>query len=336
MGGFPVTKVADIRKIISQKLGEASFNAMKEEFISGASRLHNVPADLADRIWRFLVTSATYSFNIAHCISYGMLAYWCMWLKVHHPQAFYMAALRKSDKEKWPMLIKDAYDNAEKFGRKPLLIMPPDLRYSGATWTVHPKQHAIIAGLEQILGQKTIEKIEKWIGSEDPFNLYYAERVLGDLRTAIAKRRLRLPFKPTHRSDTIPRDADWVEVVWMGIPKFREYKDFIEDERARSGKPIEEIQASMDRPDLVKSCVLKCYDDGDEDVYLRFNRFRFPNFKNQLEGIRLDGSQVVVAKGVKRRSFGLTMQVKHMVVIDVDMDIEDEDGENDGLYAETA
>lgn len=63
MGGFPVTKIADIRKIISQKLGEMSFQKMFEEFVEGAYRLHGVERSLAERVWKFMVTSATYSFN---------------------------------------------------------------------------------------------------------------------------------------------------------------------------------------------------------------------------------------------------------------------------------
>jgi DNA polymerase-3 subunit alpha len=157
--------------------------------------------------------------------------------------------------------------------------------------------------------------------------------VLGDLREAIRKHWIRLPYRPTHRSDEIPRDERDHMIIWMGIPKVREYKDFIEDERARSGKDPEIILKEMDAPDKIKSCVLKCYDDGDEDVYLRFNRFRFPAFKDQLEAIKLDGSQVVVAQGMKRRSFGLTMQVKKLTVIDIGVRDEDEEEEDSGLYA---
>jgi DNA polymerase-3 subunit alpha len=352
MGGFPVAKVADIRKIISQKLGEASFNAMREEFVKGAKEHHGVEEELADRIWKLMVTSATYSFNIAHCISYGMLAFWSMWLKVHHPVAFYAAQLSKVDDDKWPALIRDASDNAWKFGREPIAILPPDIKLSGATWEPHPTERAVLAGFTQVpgiadsryqdiktwldsteiprdemewrnlrsvkgIGPKTIEKIEKWVASDDPFELYYAMRVLGELREYMSKRPYDFPFKPTVTSDEVPREADWFKMRWVGIPKLREYKDYIEDQRARSGETVEEIMAAMDRPDLVKGCVLKCYDDGDEEVYLRFNRFRFPMFKDMLEEIKLDGSQVVLIEGVKRKGFGINVQVKRMYVLNV-------------------
>lgn len=377
MGGFPVAKVGDIRKIISQKLGEASFNAMREEFINGSYEHHKVDEETADRIWKLMVTSATYSFNIAHCISYGMLAFWSMWLKVHHPKAFYAAQLSKVDDDKWPVLIKDA----ERHGVE---VYPPSLAVSEMTWTAHPEDNAVVAGLQQVpgvaekssaeimswlasfpaeeraklswgdmrakrrsipaaerveggpkseiisgisgFGDTKVKKIEAWALSDDPFKMYYAQRVLGALRDYMKRSPYAFPFKPNFTSDEIDRDADNLRVRWLGIPKTREYKDYVEDERSRSGKSIDEIKAAMDSPDLVKGCVLKCYDDGDEEVYLRFNRFRFPNFKEQLEAIQLDGTQVVLIEGVKRKGFGINVQVKRMITIDVSED-EDEDQE---------
>lgn len=360
MGGFSVAKVSFIRRVISQKYGEQQFNTVFEDFIRGAKELHNIPEALATRIWKLMVTSATYSFNLAHCISYAIIGYWCMWLKVHYPVEFYAAQLSKTDKEKWPTLIKDARDNAHKFGRDPIDILPPDVRFSGATWEPHPEKHAVLAGLTQVpgiaeksaeaiqtfiaeqdiaqdamswedlakvrgIGPKTIKRIIKWVNSDDPFKLYYAERILGELRQVIARRQMYVPMSATYTSDEIPRDADNLEVIWMGIIKTREYKDFLEDERARSGKTVDEIKAEMDRPDLVKSCVLKCYDDGDEDVYLRFNRYRFPNFEEMLESVRVDGTHVIIARGMKRKGFGLNLQVKHAFLIDVEEDEEEDD-----------
>jgi DNA polymerase-3 subunit alpha len=355
MGGFPGSVTGALRKIISLKLGEAQFNEWYQAFIDGAKKHHGVEHDLADKIWKLMVTSATYSFNIAHCISYGMLAYWCMWIKVHHPMAFYCAQLtKKTNKEDWPVLIKDA----QKHG---IEVLPPDLRHAQEVWSPHPNGKAIHGGLRQVpgigektasqiiehlkehgrpktnnwaqlsvikgIGPKTTAKIQKWADSEDPYNLWYAERVLGDLRDAIAKRRLYVALKPNIKSDEIPRDADQFPVTWMGIPNKREYKDFIEDERARSGREPEDILKTMKSPDKIKSCVVKAYDDGDEEVYLRFNRFKFPAFKDMLEGLKVDGSQVVIAKGKKNKGFGINVQVEQLLVID----IAEEDDEEDAL-----
>lgn len=347
IGGFPVAKIGDIRMIISQKLGEASFNAMKETFIEGAARLHDIDENLADRIWKFMVTSATYSFNVAHCVSYSMLAFWSMYLKRHHPMAFYSASLRKTAKENWPKLLRDAR-------KKGIEVLPPDILTSEATWAPEIGGGAIRAGFLQIdgigektcarimearaadpmgytdwddlqkiygIGPKTSEKIRKFCNSEDPFNLDLVGRVLAEYRDNLAMGIddwAGLPV-PTHTSDSIPRDTEYLQVVWIGIVNKKEYKDLIEDERARSGDSVEEILQRVQDPDLRKSCTLKCYDDGDEDVYIRINRWNFPRFKEVIEQIDLD-KDIIIASGIKRGGFGVSLQLRDIVVINPDED----------------
>lgn len=82
---------------------------------------------------------------------------------------------------------------------------------------------------------------------------------------------------------------------------------------------METIKARLKDPHLLKSCVLHCYDDGDEEVYLRFNRWKFPRFKDALEGIETgtDGD-VVLVSGLKRGGFGVSLQVDSMYVIEQD------------------
>src|SRR5882672_2790913 len=95
IGGFPMTRVHEIRQIISAKLGEAQFGSFYEKFEAGAKEIHGIDAELALRIWRFMVTSATYTFVTAHSTGYSLIAWWGGWFKVHHPAAFYAARLRK-------------------------------------------------------------------------------------------------------------------------------------------------------------------------------------------------------------------------------------------------
>jgi len=347
LGGFPVTKIADIRKIISQKLGEASFNQMLEEFIAGADRLHGVDEKRALRIWKFMVTSATYSFNIAHCVSYSMLAFWQMWLKVHYPVEFFVGAMRKvgdgkKDLEwKRPRMLRDA----KKHG---IEVIAPTMA-SGITWTPGPNG-SLAAGFIQVpgigevqagnivesikespsefqtygdlikirgVGPTSVQKLQDFALRVDPFDLDMVGRVLGELRGELRKRRgpLRFVPLPTHTSDTLPREGDH-HVTYIGLVKKRQYKDFLEDERARSGNSVEDILKDMRDPDKLKSCVLQTYDDGEEEVYVRFNRWRYPDFKDQLERI-VEGDSIVVASGKKRQGFGLSIQCDRLFVISI-------------------
>jgi len=331
-------------------------NNMKELFIKGAQDLHSIDEKLANRIWKFMVTSATYSFNIAHCVSYSMLGFWCQWLKQHYPREFYAAQLlkigddKKAREGRRPRLLNDAVKNG-------FAILPPDPALSAASWApdaADPKgiragflqipkvgattARAVVAyreefGLEEWsdleavrgIGRTTINGIMEFVEQDDPFEIELTARVLDQIRQGI-KNGLRdyrgLP-KPTHVSHTIPRDRD-CRVVWMGVVRGVEYKDLIEDERARSGDSVEEILKRTKDPELVKSATLHCYDDGDDDVYIKINRWKFPKFQKLVEGI-LPREHVVIVVGRKRSGFGVSIQADAIVVIDPNDDVEDED-----------
>lgn len=348
VGGFPWTHAAAIRKIISQKKGEAAFNEMFDMFVEGAERLHGIDAELAERIWKRLVTSGTYAFNVAHSVSYSTLAFWCMWLKVHYPVQFYTAQLRKSDKEKWPALLKDA----ERHGVK---VLPPQLNESGVTWLMI--DGSVVAGYEQIkgigekmaeriiasresdgpfdewkdlirvngIGPKTVENIRAFCESDDPFRLEFARIILDKVRAQIASRELPLP-KPTHTSDEINLEQNGGRrIAFLGLVTTRNYQDYLENQRARHGDDIAHIVATMKAPDLVTSCVLYGVDEGDEVVYLRINRFTFPKMKERLESIVV-GHDVVLAVGKKKTdAFGVSMFVEDIAIIDPDDDDEPEE-----------
>lgn len=345
VGGFDWTHAQEIRKIISQKHGEAAFNMKEEMFIEGAERLHGINREVAQQIWRRLATAGTYAFNAAHCVSYSMLAYWTMWLKINHPSAFFAASLAKAgdDKDKRYSLLRDATKRGH-------VILPPKPKTLNDTWTVD-KKGRIQAGLRQVpgigpanlhaiiedretngpvkewddlqrikgIGPKTVEKMAEFATSDDPFGVHRVDKVLNRIRKAIEEGEMgrALPM-PTHRAVDIPTDAKNLRVTYLGIPNFRNPQDVVEDERARTGRDYEEIKATMDRPDLIKKMAMQCYDDSDKTVYLRFSRFRFPQFEKGLWSIDLN-HDVVLVRGVKRGGFGTSVHVEKMWIIDPDV-----------------
>lgn len=361
LGGLPLTRVGEIRRIISQKLGEAQFNESMGEFVDNAVRDHGLARRTAEALWGRLVTSATYSFNIAHCVSYSMLAFWCMWLKVHYPHAFYTAMLVKADEKDWPRLIRDA----ERHGIPVKGVAPgasgriwtavqhinADLRErpEGNTLDLRSVDWEIRAGWEQVpgigpakagdieaylasggqvrtaddliavkgIGPKMVEKLRDSIDSDDPFGLGRVQKALGKVRAEI--RAGSLPLRaPSARSDDILDVPGGETVTWLGYVKLKEFKDFVEDERARSGRPVEEIKRGMKRPDLSTSCVLHCYDDGDEDVYCRVTRFDYRKFAKAIALIDVNRDIIWVEARKSNGGFGASLYVKNIVVLSPD------------------
>jgi DNA polymerase-3 subunit alpha len=364
MGGFDWFSVSQIRRIISKKMGEAAFQMSYEQFAQGALDNHGVNRELADRIWRRLVTSGTYSFNIAHAISYSMLAFWTAWLKAHYPLEFYAASLSKAsikskdkgDADTAFRLMRDALGHS-------IDVRPPAIGVSEANWVPAstPNGPAVIAGFRQIpgigekmapqivaaepadgwknwsdlkivpgIGDKTIQSMEAFAEARDPFQLYRTERRLKAVRRFLGKQKHKAVPLPTMDSDQLAamdvRKYEWKPgkrfvpgpfVIYMGMVRRVEYKDIVEDERSRTGKEIEDILKELKRPDLIKRATLHFYDTGQEEVYGRINRWKFPRLARTLETIRVNHDVVVIA-GNRIAGFGTPVMVDDIWVIDPD------------------
>ncbi len=337
-GGLTVARVHEIRRIISKKLGEAQFNTSANDFAENAARLHGVSKELAMEVWGRVVTSASYAFVYSHSLAYTMIGYWAMYLKVHHPTAFYAAQLQKVSEEKWPRLIKDA----KKHGITVRGVTPG---LSKRTWTP-VDDTTVVAGWLQLkgvgektadriqamsdeikcaedllqvpgIGPKTLDKFRDQMESDDPFGLERASKILAVCHDALRQGQLPLRM-PTHHSEEILDAEGSTEMIFMGLVKFIEYKDFVENQRSRTGRDAEEIRAEMKRPDLVSFCSLMAYDEYDEDVYLRISRYHFPKYRLMLESLRLDHDVVWVRAKKASMGFGASLQVEEMHIIDPD------------------
>jgi DNA polymerase-3 subunit alpha len=272
-------------------------------------------------------------------------------MKIHHPVAFYKAQLSKIKEDKWPKLIRDAQDHG-------IAISGVDINYSGETWTPDVPGRRVTAGFLQLkgvgpglckkildyrteygefeksrdllkvngIGPKVFENILPMIEGDDPFGLMRTQIELDSVRAAIADRSIPLR-NPNVNSEGILDLPGGREVFWVGKVKLKEYKDYIEDERARSGKSLEEIRAEMKSPELSANCVLHAYDDAGEDVYVRISRYKFPQFKSGLEKLREDEDVIWVYAKKSRGGFGASIYAERMIVIDPSDD--DEDNEDD-------
>lgn len=338
-GGLPVKRVHEIRRIISKKLGEAQFNTSARDFASNAARLHGVSEDLAMTVWSRVVTSASYAFVYSHSLAYTMIGYWCMWMKVHKPLAFYAAQLHKVKEEKWPKLIRDAIAHN-------VPVEGVDLRHSTETWQPTPDGR-IVAGFRQLkgvgpvvcaniiedratrgpfrsaadllrvnkIGPAVLAKITPQIEGDDPFGLLRTQMALDAVREAISSRAIPIRMQ-THDSDRILDAKADETIVWLGMAKLKEYKDVFEDERSRTGDTLEDIRKRIKRPDLATSCVLHAYDDSGEDVYVRITRYDFPKFKRALEELRENIDVLWVLARKSSGGFGASIYVKNLIVID--------------------
>lgn len=339
IGKLPWTHRSAIRKIISSKKGESAFNAMWIQFNEGAAS-QGIPEDVAKEIWKRMVTAGTYAFNIAHCVSYSMLGFWAMWLKVHHPVVFYAAQLQKiDDVDRATILMRDMSD--ARFGRS-LKVLPPKPGESEITWK--PVKGGVRAGFQQIpgvghskavamqeyheevgitswadlgnikgFGPKTVEKIELFADNDDPFGINKIQRDIDAIKLAIKNDEIFAPM-PNSTADDVPyEDVPWQGIV-IGRLKDRNLKDLFEDHRSRTGEDLD--PKTVKRPDL-KDSVTMYLEDNAGTLTVKVNRYDYPKFKGKVWDATMNHDYVLVA--AKKFPFlGKTIHVENMWVIDPD------------------
>lgn len=134
LAGFDTPKVLRVRKIIGKKLGEFQFAELWEEFRDGCEKTAGLDSDTAWKIWSSITTAAGYAFNIAHSYAYSVIAYWCMYLKLYYPEAFYAASLAKNGdgKNDLPRRVELLRD-LTRHGRR-IETIPIDPIYSSENW----------------------------------------------------------------------------------------------------------------------------------------------------------------------------------------------------------
>lgn len=344
IGGFTWEEAAAIRKLISKKQGEQAFNRMQDLFLTGSAKL-GVKQPVALKIWKQLVTAGAYAFNAAHCVSYGMLAYWTMWLKVHYPLEFYCAALQKYDpKTKGFDLLKEA--NA-----KGISILPPDPDRSTVTWSV--SDGALVAGFTQVtgigmktavamatyredyrrlspkgravqwhdyiavsgIGPATMKKVEEFVAQEDPFGIHLLGRKLKTARDYLwSQGEVRgLPF-PKSKSEDVPYEDKRGTHYWLGTVRERNLKDLYELHRSRTGEELD--PSTVKEPEFINWCVITGEDETGP-LTLTVHRYRglYERYKNKIW--ELDPKRhLLLVRGIKRAEFRRALYVEQLWILD--------------------
>lgn len=348
LGGFSWEEAATIRKLISKKQGEQAFNRMQQLFLDG-SAANKVPTAVALKIWKQLVTAGAYAFNAAHCVSYGMLAYWTMWLKVHHPLEFYCASLQKYDpKTKGFDLLKEAV-------AKGIIILPPDPERSDLSWGYDKKANALRAGLVQVagigektaramldyrqdyrqliplherraitwhdyiavngIGPATMKKVEEFVAQEDPFGINLLSKKLAAVRAWMWGNPGEMPF-PQSKSEDVPYEAKAGEHVWLGAVRDRNLKDLYELHRSRTGEELDPSQVR--EPQHVNWCVITGEDETGP-LTMTVHRFRGLYEKNKDRIWEMDPKRdLLLVRGLKRREYRRALYVEQLWIINTD------------------
>lgn len=92
IGDLSWDDVTALRKAMSKSLGKEYFDQFGDRWKAGATK-RGMPKDLADRFWDKMCQFGMWSFNRSHSVAYGLISYWCCWLKAYYPVEFAAATL---------------------------------------------------------------------------------------------------------------------------------------------------------------------------------------------------------------------------------------------------
>lgn len=131
LAGFTLGQADILRRAMGKKKAK-ELDSMRQSFIDGAQKLHDIPEELSDQIFSLLQHFAGYGFNKSHSVAYALVAYETAYLKAHWRPQFYAAFLNSiigdADKVSWYINVC-RNDNVK--------ILPPDVNESGHNFTVH-------------------------------------------------------------------------------------------------------------------------------------------------------------------------------------------------------
>lgn len=92
IGKFSWADTSAIRKAMSGRLGNEFFDRYRENFIKGAKE-NGVEQSTAVSIFETICTFGSWAFNKSHAVAYGIVSYYCCYLKAYYPLEFAAATL---------------------------------------------------------------------------------------------------------------------------------------------------------------------------------------------------------------------------------------------------
>jgi DNA polymerase III alpha subunit len=139
--------ITELRKAMSRTLGKEYFDRFGNPWKAAAEK-KGIPKAVVGKVWDDLCAYGSWAFNRSHSVAYGLVSYWCCWMKAHYPVEFAAATL---DAEKDP---GNQIKLLRELAAEGIDYRPVDADHSGARWqpvSEGGKKH-LVGPLTQIHG----------------------------------------------------------------------------------------------------------------------------------------------------------------------------------------
>jgi len=180
IGNMGFRDIAYIRKAMSKSLGVEEMNKLGQPFIEGAKEV--LGEELTKKLWGQMIQFGAWAFNKSHSVSYGIVTYYCCWLKAHYPVEFAAATLdSEGDPMKQLFLLRELATEGVQY-------RPIDAEASTDRWSIkiEDDKKILVGPLTNIkgIGPVTVTKI---LESRLPEGKPLTPGIIAKLKTAETK-----------------------------------------------------------------------------------------------------------------------------------------------------
>jgi len=155
LGGFSWEDTTTIRKGMSARKGEEYFNRLRDKFIAGCLG-NGITDERAAEIWNQIKTMGGWAMNASHTCAYSVIAYWCAWMKAHHPMEYAAACLRNAKDD------LQTFEVLRELDRQGIGYTAFDIDRSDVNWRVIDGQ--LVGGFLNLVGfgeAKSVQAVEE-------------------------------------------------------------------------------------------------------------------------------------------------------------------------------
>lgn len=153
IAGYTGAQADKLRKIMGKKLPE-EMRKERGKFVQGCVDTIACSEQWAGELFDKIEGFAGYGFNKSHSVEYTLISYQCMYLKTHHPLAFYAAALSLFDSDKLLPLMRDAATHG-------VVVRMPDINRSSKRFEIIKGSSDLVIPFQRIMrvSEKTADAI---------------------------------------------------------------------------------------------------------------------------------------------------------------------------------
>lgn len=181
IGDLTWEDVTALRKAMSKSLGKEYFDQFGDRFKAGA-RKKGIDGPMLDKIWDDLCAYGAWAFNRSHSVAYGIISYWCAFMKAHFPFEFAAATLtHEPDPAKQIMILREMRDEGIEY-------VPVDPELSTDKWSAGFKdgKKVLVGPMQSVkgMGPKLVAQVMSARARGEPVPAR-AEKLMRDATTDI-------------------------------------------------------------------------------------------------------------------------------------------------------